>query len=61
MDQDGASSCPTCATCAAEAPMLGLLDLLFFTTSAVLALTENFRELPAALAAFASARYILRR
>jgi hypothetical protein len=58
MDRDGAS---TCATCAAEAPMLGLLDLLFFTTSAVLALTENFRELPAALAAFASARYILRR
>ena len=55
MEQDSAASCAT------EAPMLGVLDLLFFTTSAVLALTENFRELPAALAAFASARYILRR
>ena len=49
MDQD----CPS--SFATEAPMLGLLDLLFFTTSAALALTENFRELPAALAAFASA------
>jgi hypothetical protein len=55
MDQDSPSSCAT------EAPMLGLLDLLFFTTSAALALTENFRELPAALAAFASARYSLAR
>ena len=61
MDQDGASSCATCATRATDAPMVGLLDLLFFATSAGLALTENFRELPAALAAFASARYILRR
>jgi len=55
MEPDDASACAT------EASMLGLLSLLFFTTSAVLALTENFRELPAALAAFASARYILRR
>ena len=55
MEQDGASSGAT------ETPMLGALDLLFFTTSAVLALTENFRELPAALAAFASARFILSR
>ena len=54
MKQDSASSCAT------EAPMLGALDLLFFTTSAVLVLTENFRELPAVLAAFASARYIFR-
>lgn len=55
MDEDSPSSCAT------EPPMLGLLGLLFFATSAVLALTENFRELPAALAAFASARCILRR
>ena len=55
MEQDSAPSCAT------ETPMLGVLDLLFFTTSAVLALTENFRELPAALAAFASARCIRRR
>ena len=55
MDQD----CPS--SFATEAPMLGLLDLLFFMTSVVLVLTENFRELPAALAAFASARYIFRR
>jgi hypothetical protein len=55
MEPDDASSCAT------EASMLGLLSLLFFTTSTVLALTENFRELPAALAAFAAARYILRR
>jgi hypothetical protein len=55
MDEDSVSSCAT------EAPMLGLLDLLFFMTSVVLVLTENFRDLPAALAAFASARYILRR
>ncbi|HEX6013002.1 MAG TPA: hypothetical protein VFY87_14615 [Geminicoccaceae bacterium] len=55
MDQDSSSSCVI------GAPMLRLLDLLFFTTSAALVLTENFRELPAALAAFASARYILRR
>ena len=55
MEPDSASSCAT------GTPTLGLLDLLFFTTSAALVLTENFRELPAALAAFASARYILRR
>ena len=55
MEQD--SPC----TCTTEDPLSGLLDFLFFTTSAVLVLTENFRELPAALAAFASARCILRR
>jgi hypothetical protein len=44
-----------------EAPVTGLLALLFFATSTVLVLTEHFRELPSALAAFASARYIVGR
>jgi hypothetical protein len=41
--------------------MAGILALLFFATATVLVLTEQFCDLPAALAAFASARYIVSR
>jgi hypothetical protein len=43
-----------------DAPMLLLLTLLFVTAATLLVLTEQFRDLPGALVAFASARYIFR-
>lgn len=43
-----------------DAAMLVLLTLLFMTAATVMVLTEHFRDLPGALVAFASARYILR-
>lgn len=44
-----------------DAPFAGILGFLFFATSTVLVLTEHFHVLPGALAAFASARYIVSR
>jgi hypothetical protein len=43
-----------------DAAMLVVLTLLFMTAVTVMVLTEHFRDLPGALVAFASARYILR-
>lgn len=43
-----------------DAAMLVVLTLLFMTATTVMVLTEHFRDLPGALVAFASARYILR-
>ena len=43
-----------------DAVMLVVLTLLFMTATTALVLTEHFRDLPGALVAFASARYILR-
>ncbi len=50
---------PPRAVAQATNPPLALFDVVAFACLTVLALTENFAVLPAALAALGSARYIL--